>query len=297
MSRNHRRGRGSGRRRGSGHGRRPDRGRAAGRDRATKRKNVFGGIIGVLALAVLIYLFVRGQRGSRAFDAANCPEDGDYAAQLAILVDPSDTLTNVQEGSGAPRVLETIENGVPATTEIQVFTVSRAGRGDTRSVFRVCKPVHPDEVGSFTGNPALAERRYQEEFLAPLEQALAALLSVEGDSISPIVEGIQVAAVSAFQPRDADIPRRLLIVSDMIQNSRNLSFYREPVDFGPLSRNPDYGTLRVDLSGVEVSVFLLARRGGAGRIQGGTLHGFWEDYFLDQGASPLARPRWIMVEG
>ena len=251
----------------------------------------------MLALAILVALFVRGQRGSRAFDAANCPEDGDYAAQIAILVDPSDTLTSVQEGSGAPRVLATIESGAPATAEIRVYTVGRAGRGDTRAVFRVCKPVHPDEVGSLTGNPAMAERRYQEDFLAPLEQALAALLSVEGDSISPIVEGIQVAAVGAFQPRDADIPRQLLIVSDMIQNSRNLSFYREPVEFGPLSRNPDYGTLRVDLAGVEVSVFLLARRGGAGRIQGGTLRGFWEDYFLDQGASPLARPRWIMVEG
>ena len=256
-----------------------------------------GGVIGLLALAALIALFVRGQRGSRAFDAANCPEDGDYAAQIAILVDPSDTLTNVQEGSGAPRVLETIENGAPATAEIRIYTVGQAGRGNTRAVFRVCKPVHPDDVGSFTGNPALAERRYEEDFRAPLEQALTSLLSVEGDSISPIVEGIQVAAVSAFQPRDADIPRQLLIVSDMIQNSRDLSFYRDPVEFGPLSRSPDYGTLRVDLSGVEVSVFLLARRGGAGRIQGGTLRGFWEDYFLDQGASPLARPRWIMVEG
>lgn len=293
MRRDHRGGRGSRRRRGPGRGS----GRATRRNRTTKRKNLVGAVIGVLALAILVALFVRGQRGSRAFDAANCPEDGDYAAQIAILVDPSDTLTSVQEGSGAPRVLATIESGAPATAEIRVYTVGRAGRGDTHAVFRVCKPVHPDEVGSLTGNPAMAERRYQEDYLAPLEQALAALLSVEGDSISPIVEGIQVAAVSAFQPRDADIPRQLLIVSDMIQNSRNLSFYREPVEFGPLSRNPDYGTLRVDLSGVEVSVFLLARRGGAGRIQGGTLRGFWEDYFLDQGASPLARPRWIMVEG
>ncbi len=267
------------------------------RNRTAKRKNLVGGVIGVLALAILIALFVRGQRGSRAFDAANCPEDGDYAAQIAILVDPSDTLTDVQEGSGAPRVLETIENEAPATTEIRVYTVGRAGRGDARAVFRVCKPVHPDDVGTFTGNPALAERRYQEEFLAPLRRTLGVLLDVEGDSISPIMEAVQGAAVSAFQPRDADIPRRLLVVSDMIQNSRNLSFYRDSVDFGPLSRNPDYGTLRVDLSGVEVSVFLLARRGGAGRIQGGALRGFWEDYFLDQGASPLARPRWIMVEG
>ena len=266
------------------------------RRRAAKRKNLIGVVIGVVAAAILIALFVRGQRQNRVFDAVNCPEDEEYATQIAILVDPSDILTNVQEGSGAPRVLEVVEEA-PMTTEIRVYTVGQAGRGDTRSVFRACKPAHPDDVSSLTGNPAIAERRYEDEFLAPLQQTLAALLDVEADSISPIAEGIQVAAVSAFQPRGADIPRQLLVVSDMIQNSRSLSFYRDPVEFGPWSRNPDYGTLRVDLAGVEVSVFLLARGGGAGRIQGGTLRGFWEDYFLDQGASPLARPRWIMVEG
>ena len=276
--------------------RRHARRQAKKRRQAEKRKNILGAVIGALALVVLVGLFLRGQRQGRAFDSVNCPEDEDYAAQIAILVDPSDTLTNVQEGSGAPRVLQAIEDA-PVTAEIRVFTVGQAGRGNTSAVLRLCKPAHPDDVSSLTGNPMLAERRYRDEFMAPLQQTLAALLNVEGDSISPIVEGIQVATVSAFQPRAADIPRQLLVVSDMIQNSRNLSFYREPVDFGPLSRNPDYGTLRVDLTGVEVSVFLLARRGGAGRIQSGTLRGFWEDYFLDQGASPLARPRWIMVEG
>ena len=267
------------------------------RRRATKRKNLAGAVIGVVAALILVALFVRGQRPQRAFDADNCPEDGRYAAQIAILVDPSDTLTTVQEGSGAPRLLEAIENDAPETAEIRVYTVGQAGRGAPAAAMRVCKPAHPDDVSSVTGNPQRAERRYRDEFLAPLERTLAALLSVEGDSISPIIEAIQGAAVSAFQPREANIPRRLLVVSDMIQNSGNLSFYRDSANFGPLSRNPDYGTLRVDLSGVEVSVFLLARRGGAGRIQGGTLRAFWEDYFLDQGASPLARPRWIMVEG
>ena len=267
------------------------------RRRARKRKNLAGAAIGAVAALILVALFLRGQRPDRAFDADNCPEDGRYAAQIAILVDPSDTLTNVQEGSGAPRLMEAIEDGAPATAEIRVYTVGRAGRGNASAVLRLCKPTHPDDVSSLTGNPGRAERRYRDGFLAPLRQTLAALLDVEGDTISPIVEAIQGAAVNAFQPRAADIPRQLLVVSDMIQNSRNLSFYRDSVDFGPLSRNPDFGTLRVDLAGVEVIVFLLARRGGAGRIQGGTLRRFWEDYFLDQGASPLARPRWIMVEG
>lgn len=267
------------------------------RRRARKRRNLAGTVIGAAAALVLAALFLWGQRQDRSFDADNCPEDGRYAAQIAILVDPSDTLTHVQEGSGAPRVLEAIDDGAPETAEIRVYTVGRAGRGGPGAVLRVCKPAHPDDVSSVTGNPRLAERRYRDEFIAPLRQTLATLLNARGDSISPIVEAIQVAAVSAFQPRSADIPRQLLVVSDMIQNSGNLSFYRDSVDFGPLSRDPDYGTLRVDLSGVEVSVFLLARRGGAGRIQGGTLRRFWEDYFLDQGASPLARPRWIPVEG
>ncbi len=281
------------------HGRRQakKRRRQGARRREGKRKNILGAIIGTAAALILVVLFVRGQRPQRTFDAANCPEDGDYAAQIAILVDPSDSLTNVQRGSGAPRLMEAIENNAPNMTEIRVYTVGQAGRGNTRSVFRVCKPEHPDEVSAVTGNPQRARRRYEEGFLAPLEQTLTALFDEEGDLISPIVEGIQVAAVSAFQPRDADIPRQLLVVSDMMQNSTNLSFYRNPVDFGPLSRSPDYGTLRVDLTGVEVSVFLLARRGEAGRVQGGPLRGFWEDYFLDQGASPLARPKWIMVEG
>ena len=283
------------RRRGRRHARKRRRGGA--RQREGKRKSVFGAAIGTVAAVILVALFVWGQRPQRVFDAANCPEDEDYAAQIAILVDPSDSLTNVQRGSGAPRLLETIESNAPNMTEIRVYTVGQAGRGNTGSVFRVCKPEHPDEVSSLTGNPQRAQRRYEEGFLAPLEQALTALFDQEGDSISPIVEGIQVAAVSAFQPRGADIPRRLFVVSDMMQNSANLSFYRDAVDFGSLSRSPNYGTLRVDLTGVEVSAFLLARRGEAGRVQGGPLRGFWEDYFLDQGASPLARPRWIMVEG
>lgn len=266
------------------------------RQRARRRKDRLGIVVGVAAALVLAGFFLWGQRSSRPLDAVNCPQDRRYAAQIAILVDPSDTLTDVQEGSGAPRLMEEVERA-PETAEIRVYTVARAGRGDTAAVFRVCKPAHPDSTSSITGNPRIAERQYRGEFLDPLRETVTRLLNMEGDTISPILEGIQVASVNAFQPRGAGIPRQLMIVSDMIQNSANLSFYTDPVDFGPLSRNPDYGTLRVDLSGVAVHAFLLARRGRAGRIQGGTLRGFWEDYFVDQGAAPDARPRWIRVEG
>ena len=241
-------------------------------------------------------IFLWGQRESRSLDADNCPEDGAYAAQVAVLVDQSDSLTNVQR-SVAPRILEVLEVDAPETTEIRVYTLARAGRGDTASVLRVCVPKHPDSVSSTTGNPRIAARRYN-EFQESMRASLTSILNAGGDDVSPLVEGIQVAVVTAFQPRASTMPRQLLIVSDMLQHSDLTSFYGgEQPDFGNLARRPDYGTVRVDLSGVEVTVFLLARGGEAGRVQGGGMRQFWEDYFLDQGAHPTARPRWVAVEG
>ena len=266
------------------------------RRKQERRKTLAGWLVGAASALMLVSALVWGQMsGGPRLDSVNCPEDGNYAAQIAILVDPSDSLTSVQR-SVVPRILEAIELDAPETAEIRVYALSRAGRGDTASVLRMCVPGHPDGVSSLTGNPQIAAREY-EEFYTSLQRDLSALLDVQGDIVSPLLEGIQATVVNAFQPRTSSTPRQLLIASDMLQNSPALSFYREPVDFGSLSRNPDYGTLRVDLSRVEVSVFLLARGGEAGRLQGANMRRFWEDYFLDQGAHPAARPRWVNVEG
>ena len=265
---------------------------------AKERKDRIGAFLGAVALLVLLGLYAWGQViEPPELDGANCPADGRYAAQIAILVDPSDTLTVVQASVGG-RILDLIENEAPETAEIRVFTVARTGRQDTSAVLRLCKPQHPEDASSAPGSQRHAIDEYQENFIDPLRMTLSTLLDAAGDSISPILEAIQVVAVNSFQPRDdRSIPRRLIVVSDMIQNSGNHSFYTDPVDFGDLSRNPDYGTLRVDLSGVSVSVFLLARRSQAGRIQQGGLHRFWEDYFIDSGVEPGRELRWIAVEG
>ena len=265
--------------------------------------------IAVIAVVVVILgsFFMWGQRGGRAFDSANCPEDEEYAAQLAVVLDPSDTLNAVQELSARDRLLGIVEDPVvvPTTAEMRLFTVRQAGRGDTTAVFRVCKPTHPDSVGRATGNPRIARDRFEGEFVNPLRDTLSVLLDYSAQLVSPIAEAVQVAVVNAFRPRDATMPRHLVIVSDMLQNSGIESFYDDgPIDFRELARNPDYGTLRVDLSGVSVTVLQLARGGEAGRMQRRGLDAdrltavqrFWEEYFVDQGVG-RSRIRWIMVEG
>ena len=288
----------SARRRRPGRGRGRRGGTRAGRHGSRRKTGKNALAIGFLVAVVLIMLglIVWGQIGPRpALDAANCPEDGSYAAQVAVLLDPSDTLTAVQEMSAGNRLFEFFENDLPETAAVGLFDVGRAGRGDTAAAYRVCRPEHPDSVWSFTGNPDMAARSFNEDYLGPLRDTVNVLLGHSAQASSPIIEAIQVAAVNAFRPRDAAVPRHLIVVSDMLQNSTAASFYDGVPDLLSLARNPDYGTLKVDLSGVNVVVFLLSRRGEAGRIQAG-MRQFWEDYFADQGVG-FGGLSWVRIEG
>lgn len=257
-------------------------------------------VLAVVSVAAVIALFVWGQREPLRVDADNCLQDEVPPAQAIVLLDPSDSLSTVQRRSMASRLVEVIEDEMPDRTEIRLYTVARAGRRDVAPEMRVCVPPHPDSVGGLEAlwtNRTIMEREYSQSFRDPLQERLNALLDVPDDTISPIVEAVQASVVDAFRPRSASISRHVLVVSDMVQNSSDLSFFREAPDFGAFARNPAYRTLSVDLEGVRATVFLLARRGIAGRLQGGQVSAFWEDYFLDLGAEQGARPRWIPIEG
>lgn len=248
---------------------------------------------------VVLTLLALGQRRGVPKDGDQCPVGAPPAAQAVVLLDPSDELSRVQQISAVPRVIEALQ-GLPESTETKVYMVARAGRGDPSAEFRICKPRDPADIGGLEGlwvNRAIAARRYREEFAGRVEEILREALNAPGDTSSPVVEAIQTAVVDAFRPRDAAIERHLLIVSDMVQHSADLSFFQDPPDFAAFAGAPAYQTLRVDLAGAEATVFLLARRGRAGRLQGSRLETFWEEYFVDQDADLRARPRWIAVEG
>ena len=265
---------------------------------AERKKTIRAVVVIAASVLVLGFFIVLGQMNRPQTDADGCPRDDRFAAQVAVLLDPSDALSSVQHRSALPRLLEVLEE-VPETAEVRVYAAASIGRdGDAGAELRVCVPPHPDSIGTIEGlrrNRVIAARQYGEQFIQPLRQRLGELLDAPSDTVSPIVEAIQAAAVDAFQPRNADIPRAFIVVSDMVQHSSDLSFFRDAPDFGPFAGRPDYATLRVDLSGVQVEVFLLARRGAAGRLQAGRLQEFWEDYFLDQGAG--SRPSWVPIEG
>jgi len=266
-----------------------------------KKKDRLGKILVGVAVVALIGIVAWGElSGGPDLDTDQCPEEErKLAGQVAVLLDPSDALSGIQRLSGVPRLMEALQT-LPKLTEIKVYTVGRAGRQQNLSYeYRVCALPHPDSIGFIEGfwtNRDIAARRYEERFVNPLRAVLDARLDVAGDTISPILEALQTVVLDAFQPRNSSLPRRLFVVSDVVQNSSNLSFFPDgqAVDLAAFSRQPQYGRLKVDLSRVDVTVFLLARAGNAGRIQRARLQDFWRDYFIDNGA---AKVDFVGVEG
>lgn len=260
-----------------------------------KRRDIWWRL-GIAAIVLVFVLFLVLPPVVPPTGPANCPVDDQFVAQLVILLDPSDTLNPVQRRATLPRLLQ-ILGAAPEGAEIRVYTVGDAGRGNTRPTFRICALLHPDSIssiGSLARDREIAADQYSSKFLRPLEEQLGALTNVAADTASPIIEAIQAAAVDAFEAGAPPIPRHLVIVSDMVQHSTNLSFYTTTPDFGTLARDPDYRTLRTDLDQVAVTVLQLQRRGRSGAVQIGPLTRFWEDLLLDQSVGSLT---WIEVEG
>ncbi len=154
-----------------------------------------------------------------------------------------------------------------------------------RPLATVCNPGNGKGASEFNSNPRRLERRWKQQFSDSLEHQLTSLLKAPSANTSPILESIQNVSASVFDaPAFKQVPKQLIIVSDMVQNTPGFSQYRQSETFDQFKHTPYYLTVRPNLDGVNVTILYL-RRADVFRIQGRTQHlDFWRDYFTDAGA-------------
>ena len=147
-------------------------------------------------------------------------------------------------------------------------------------------PGDPDEASEWTENPRLIRRRLEERFERPLEELFAELLGREPASTSPLMESVQSVAVSVLGRHEyAGLPKRLILVSDLMQNTRNLSFFHQAVDYEGFAATAGADALRTDLRGTAVEV-LFVQRAAHQRLDGTRgLIDFWQRWIEEQGGA------------
>lgn len=253
-----------------------DRGVSAARARARdEQRAALLKIVGVLAVVVAVgVLYFSVRSGARDLDPETlCPTKVDSVAVL--LVDVTDPM-NAAQRQDFSNQLTRLKNSIPRYGKLIVAKVDATGSNLLAPVITRCNPGTAEDVSSATGDPAAVQKQWEEGFDRPLTQAFERLATASAAGQSPILESIQSVALTELQkPGLEGTPRRLVVASDLLQNTGDASFYRDLPEPRAFVDGPVFRRLRTDLRGVEVELWML-ERADAASTQPRALADLWE---------------------
>ena len=232
--------------------------------------------VAVLAVAVALAFWPRGEYDPTTL----CPTDGDYP-RTAVLIDATDALSASQ--------VKTIREEVNALRKrltlhewVGIFVLDEGNLVLPQPEVALCNPGDESTANPLFENPRQIRKRFEQEFRAPIEESVERLASLPSKSTSPILEMIRAVALDGNFDSTKD--RRLIIVSDLLQNVPEYSHYRQDANFDRW-RDMPYARDFLQLSLLDVDVDILyLKRPDVRSLQTRGHVAFWEDYFDAVGA-------------
>jgi hypothetical protein len=245
-------------------------------------------IAGAAALAVILVgvgtvLALKSRAAAVPTDSATlCPTKRPPSEVLVILLDVSDRFSEPQRLQIQNHLVR-VRDSTPRFGLVEVYTVDRLGRRVIEPVSHLCNPGTGADLNRIYQNPELARKKW-EGFSTQLSSDVNREISKPALKTSPIFEAIQATALRTFgKPEYDGLPKRLVIVSDLIQNVPDgLSMYERVPPFDSFKSNPYFSRVQSDLNGVSVRLYYLVRAGVAHQSRDHLA--FWRDYLQDQGA-------------
>ncbi|MBU2956805.1 hypothetical protein Q4511_16090 [Paracoccus sp. 1_MG-2023] len=201
-------------------------------------------------------------------------------AETVILLDLTDPLSPAQHTQLLAWLEKEIDDA-PRGTQFTMGVVSEDS-ADWGATSPLCKPQDASSANSFTQNARLIDERYQERFLKPLQSNLSRMVKASGASRSPIMESLQALVTDTPGFVTSNVPRRLVMVTDLLQHSDALSFYSGG-DWASFRRSAAYQRMGSTLGGAEVQIYQVPRS-AEGVDDPAALEDFWLRYFEVQGA-------------
>jgi hypothetical protein len=244
--------------------------------------SALGGIALLLVVAAAgaaMIVFYVGLPSRPMLDPASlCPVDGPRGVTV-VLVDTSDDLppATVREVAG---ILDELVTGLPTYHRLDVRVLDISGNR-SRSLFAKCNPGDGVGLSEWTDNPRLARLRWIESFKKPAAEAVKSSLSSAKANSSPIMAAIQDIAIDQFaSERSRSIKKNLIVISDMIEHTRDYSQYRNPdLGFARFKQSPAYLKYRTDLHQTLVTIDYVTR---PAVMPDTTRHvAFWQDWVKD----------------
>jgi hypothetical protein len=196
-----------------------------------------------------------------------------------VLLDSTDEIPDIAKREIRTTLVDMAET-LPtyALLEIRLLDPTLAGG---RLIFSKCNPGDGSDLSDYTANPRLAKQRWMDGFREPLDAAMEAGFHPAPGKTSPIMETIQRIAVERFTGRNVeDIPKSLVVISDMLQHGSDYSQYNGDLSYDRFKKSVAYKKVQTDLHGAAVLIYYIQRQ--TGRPINSVDHiQFWADWIRD----------------
>lgn len=230
-------------------------------------------LIGLLALSVIVWWF----RPADLDAATLCPTSRPIAGHTVVIVDRTDRWS---PGMSAA-LRELIEAAQRDTRQYQKFSiVSLDAEQSTHPLFSVCNPGAPTFWTDLYHGRRYTQRDFEQKFVGAADQVVEEISQPSEAPASPIVEYVhRWLGSDDFNASTAQ--RRLVLMSDMRQNSPLYSIYRSPpAELAPVAAEQFGQSAR----GVAFDVYFIAH-GRDRNVDEAEVRGAWDLAFRQAGAN------------
>ena len=260
------------------------RGSARRRGRPSRDWEKVGGValgsFAVLAVAALVIFRAIADPAPRD-PVTLCPEDGPSQV-TAIFVDTTDRVGSTSREDILGRLDDLVSDSQPDEMML-VYDTSWSPTKTVVPLLTVCNPGDPDAADPLISSPELIRQRLEDYFKRPLAKLFEELLDAEEATVSPLMETIQAISVTVLaRQRYADVPKRVILISDLMQHSKHLSLYRDPLNYDAFAQTAGAEALRTNLQNVLVRILFVPRRAHSRLGNTIRLIEFWERWIDSQ---------------
>ncbi|MEO1015825.1 MAG: hypothetical protein AAFX08_11625 [Pseudomonadota bacterium] len=236
-------------------------------------------IIGMVAGVFGLFALAAFNRPPATDVLTACRVDRNDPAHTIILIDQSDPF-NSRDIGWVRSFVDAEARLLPKYGRLTVVTPNSAQPYEPNEVFFACSPGSSEKANPILQNPQMIEDTWREKFYEPLKVQVEQALNDTEAATSPLSEAIfAVFDRPDFQKSMPD--RRLVIVSDLMQNSDAFSFYRSGADMAAFQETR-LASERPDMSGADVVARIVPRQEYDLPID--TVEDFWSEYFRGGGA-------------
>jgi hypothetical protein len=216
-----------------------------------------------------------------------CPVNGDLPAHVVIVIDQSDPFAS-GDVQWVDRVITDVARRVPRGGRVSLMALRSDTPYDQEAVFTGCSPGSPALADPRYENPEMIRVAWETHLVNPLREHAAEILrdTAQPQPTSPLIEAITgIRDRADFQDEVRD--RRIVILSDLVQNSADFSFFQSGVSWGAFQRSRLGGDDIAELEDVAIEIRLVPRR--SDRFTDRELRAFWRQFGEASGAEVVYR--------